>query len=1338
MSSYRIIKSGKNQRREYLGPNHSPLFQNLPDKNFAQERKKKYNDLFNRLSKLIHFYFPEKNPIEFSDYNNKIKIEIKNIECQELTIKKKIGDKEIEVKVTEEEARDNFLTWSNAISFFWKVIWDCERIREVKLPSSNLKECITQWIEESFKIEEFTCERKVFSSSELTLLLTQTKKELREFLLDKEQKKKKSHENISWRLTNKIKSLENNEYEEWEIKELESKDKKLRITLEILEKRQDSMSVGFRYEQTAKVIFCHLPKMNSCGNFIINGHDKVVVFQSVRAPSIYFFTNEANGFYGEIIPLKGSWIRIFRNVKKPRAIELKFLNSKLVVDLLEIFKSFSVTQELLENLFSYEDLNIEDYQKTKPLETGKDGLPNFLFTNYNSYFTVGKLGRKKINEKVNILKQASGQVLAEDIYNSKGRLLLKKNTLLAGKELKLLQNFLNKDELVGISIPHSTNVLYIIKIIKSSQDQKVIEEIKTKIAELEKSIDNLALTLSNPKIPIQKIENKTDKAFEVVKFEMEEEVIELKKQLKQAESAQKTISIITSKDLPEEKKYFDLADLICIVSSYINLHHGLGKTEKDEDKDNLTNQVVRSVEDLVYNIFDNKLGSFLQDIDNKYLAKISQLKKADLLAIPNLKDFDNIIKTFFNDSALVQLQNQNNPLAEISYIRKLSVLGLGGFSSANTTLAARNINPSYYGRYDLIETPEGQKVGLIHNLTIGAEINNYGQITAPYYLVQNGVISPQLVHLTSEEEWNKYIVHANIKIDEENRILEETLLARYQGDFLKIKKEKVNYIDSSFYQLNSVTSATIPFFHHNDSTRMLMATNMQRQAVILLKSEEPLITSGIESNLLNNSSFVIKAQEGGTVEYADNKHIIIKEDNNKKEKYYELKQLIVSNKNVLSFSQSLVKKGEIIEKGQIIASGNYANNEELSLGYNLRVAYLCWEGYNYEDAIIISERLVKEDIFTSFFVKKHTIVRRNTKYGPETFTSFSSSLEKSKFSHLDEEGIVKLGTRVKGNDILVGKLTPEPSLQKETEEELLLMNILGEKTRRFVNSSLFLPSEEKGFVYDIKRKNLNKKEDELELVEIYVAQKRKIEPGDKLTTRFGNKGVVAKIVPEVNMPFDEEGETIDIIFNPLGIPTRMNLGQLLETILAKAAHKLNKKFLVRPFSTLSLETIKEIIEEAGIENWGSQRLFDGKTGLPFRKNIYNGYIYTIKLNHMTIDKLHTRNTGPYSLIYQQPLKGRSQEGGQRIGEMEAWVLEAHGAAYNLMEMMSAKSDDIYKKRLTQNALLFDNRKIDLRNSQSESFNLLLQYLRGIGFDLRATDYQGKEIDFYETFSKKNK
>nr|CAG8584891.1 15453_t:CDS:10 [Entrophospora candida] len=908
----------------------------------------------------------------------------------------------------------------------------------------------------------------------------------------------------------------------------------------------DKLIAKFHCEQDQRVDFCTLPKITRQGSFVINGHDKVVVFH------------------------------IYRGAKNPRSIELKFLNSKTVIGLLDIFRTFDVSPELLEKIFDNEELNIEDYQEAKPLKLGiSHPLFRFLFIKKNSYFDLGKLGRKKYNQKTNIFRQIEDQTLASDLYDSNQKLILKKNTVLTGKNLQILKKSLEEKKIPAIILPHSTNELYLIKI-------------------------------KSPQNPV--------KILYVVGI---------------------------AEDLPEEKTYFDLADLICAVSSYVNLHYGLGRVEKEEEKDNLENQIVRRVGDLIYSLFESKLGGFLQNLGNAYVTNyLSQLKKVDLARIPDLdlrstnNIFENLQKIFFNSSPLVQLQNQNNPLSEISYSRKLSVLGLGGFGT-NTTLNARNINSSYYGRYDLVETPEGQKIGLIHNLTIGAEINNYGQVVHSCYFVQNGVVTSRLDYLTKAE-----------------------VLVRHQGDFKQVPKEK-----------------------HNDATRMLMSSNMQRQSVTLLKNEAPLVASGLESTLLNNSLLVIKAEEKGKVEYVDSHQIIIKESN-KKEKTYRLNQSVVSNKNILNYSCPLVKKGEKVEKGQMIACGNYADQGELAL----------------------------EDILTSLLVKKHKVIRCNTKYGPELFTPSPHS--STPLPHLDENGLVKVGSKVKGGDVLVGKQTPEPSLGKETEEEMLLLNILGKKTQRFVNSSLILPAEDEGIVYEVKTKKFTDDGDELELVEVYVFCERKLEVGDKLTTRFGNKGVVAKIVPESDMPFDEEGKTIDIIFNPLGVPTRLNLGQLLEAILGWAARKLNTQFLFRAFNTPSTEVIKEIVKEAGIKNYGSSKLFDGRTGLPFHLPVYNGYIYVVKVNHMVADKFHARNTGPRSLIYQQPLK----------------------AAWNLMEMMGPKSDDIYKCILMQKNLIFGDRQTDLQSNQSESFNLLLQYLRGIGFDLQATDYQGREIDFYDWLS----
>jgi len=1130
--------------------------------------------------------------------------------------------KYIKPEITEDEARDNSQTWSNSIIFSWKFFWNCQKM-QINIQEENEKDNIEKWIKESFKIGKFSIEKK----SE----------------------------------------------EKWEIKEEKNN---LKILIDILERNEINLIVKFYCEGCFEINFCQLPKINNQGNFIINGHDKVVIFQSVRAPSLYHFSHEdEENFYSEIIPLKGPWINISHN-KKTKLIELKFLNTKLIVDFFDILKTFSLEQETLEKLFSSDFLNIENYKNSKKLEIGIN-MPQFLFVEKNSYFKLGKLGRKKINNKLNIFKKILGKKISQDFLDINDNIVFSKDKIIEEKDLQLLKKLIKEEKIKKIFIPHSTNELYSIKIYSQNDSKKEI------------------------------------------------------------------FIVGYAESFSEEKEFLDLSDLISIVSSHINLYSGIEKVVDIEDKDKLDNQIIRSVGDLLYNKADVWAGEFVRDVKNKYLSYISQLKKIDFSKIPNLKEFERIIKIFFNTSVLVQLQNQNNPLAEISYAHKVSVMGFGGFSDRknSATIEARNTNPTYLGKYDLTETPEGSKIGLIHNLTIDSKINEYGQIVSRYYVVKNGIITEKIVYLDSEEEWDKFITHSIISVNEKNEITEEYVPAIYQGKIITINKNRVDYIYSTFYHLNSPNTSSIPLFSHNDATRVLMTSNMQRQAVPLLINEEPIISSGIEYNLFLNSFLTVKTDFSGIVSYVDSEKIIII-SKNKDKKIYKIRQLVTSNKNTLFFSFPKVKKGDKVEKNQIISCGNYSSNNEFALGHHFRVSYQSFEGFNYEDAVAIRHELV--DKLTSFYFKKMTISRYNTKYGEEIFAR--SLKENDSFDYkgkLDKNGIIKKGSRVKGGDILVNKLIPK-LVKENSAEEMLLLNILGNKAQKFDNFSLKMPITDEGIVYDIKRKVPNNKnnKNEIENLEIYVACKRRIEVGDKITTRFGNKGVIAKIISESDMPFDKEGKRIDIIFNPLGVPSRMNIGQLLEAILTTAAKKLNIKLLFRPFNSPTMEIIEEITKEAKIENLNGIKLYDGKTGLPIGKNkiIFVGDVYVLKLNHMVSDKKHTRNTGTRSSVYSQPLKGRSQGGGQRQGEMENWALQAHGAPYVGMELMGIKSDDINGRNELRNFLYgladSNDRKIELRYNKSESFNILLQYLRGIGFDLRAFDKNQNEIDFYKYFNKK--
>lgn len=1187
--NYRLIKTGKNVRREYLALNRSPIFSTLPEIDTAQEQKKSYFNFLNvKLKKLLNFYFP----VYYEDHNNNINIEVDDFFLTEPSM-------------TQEEACYKFLTWSYKLFLKWRSSWVCNLMKINLDETKDIKKNLLNWVNKGFKINSFNLEEV--------------------------------SENV------------------WKVKE---NDENLEITIEIKEKKEDSLLVSFHHKEDKEILLCRLPKMDDKGVFIINGHHKVAVCQSVRAPSIYcYFDLEQRKFLGEVIPYKGSWLNIVYNSLLKR-IEIKFLNSKKVVGLRDVFNFFEVPSELVELLL----MNSNDVEKKNDTSVKID-IPKFIFTEKNSYFDFGELGRKKFNNRIVLKNRIIGKTLSEDILDSKGDVIFEKNTLINNDNFKKIESFLRKG-VNEIDLPNSTNSIYWIKVKSSFFSDKSIS----------------------------------------------------------------VIGIID--DLPKEKIYFDIADLFCVVSYYLNVFHGIISPDLDEDKDNLENQSIRCIGDIIGSMFDSKLGEFLyKDMSQKYLANISQLKKTDLSKMPNLRDFDNLLKVFFNTSPLVQLQNQNNAVSEISYARKISVLGSGGFSSSNITLTARNVHISHCGRYGLMSTQEGKNFGLSHNLTLSALINEYGQVMAPYHPVVKGVVFQKLVYLTSEEEREHYISHSNIKINEKNEILEKKVLVKHEKKIILVDVKMVDYIDSSFYHLTSVEESLNPFTPYNDATRTLMTSNMQRSVIAPIKNQEPLVSTGAEVTLRDNSSLTLKVEEDGFVTYVDSNRIEIKNSNNKIITYKLDK--IISNKYILNFRIPSVKKGDNVKKGDIIADGYYSKNGELSLGYNLRIAYLSCSS-NFEDAIAINQDLVKRDIYTYIAAKEYTISRYNTKFGPEIFTNLDTITGKKKYSNLDDDGIIKVGSVVNEGDILVRKITPKMSVQ-ESEEEMLLFKVLGGKGQKYVESSLILPKGEssRGVVYEVLKENETQKK-ELELIKVRIAFERKLEDGDKMTARFGNKGVI-KLIPSVDMPYDEHGP-YDVVINCLGVSPRMNMGQLLEVVLAESAYKLNIKLLVRPFNTISIDDVKRIAEEAGIPNMGSKILWDGVSGEPFKKEIYTGRIYMTLLNHKSVDKLHARSTGAYSLIYQQPLKGRKRAGGQRCGEMEGWVNLAHGASKTLLRIHS--SDDLQKRSDLQNYLLFGKRNFNLLYNKSESFNLVLQYLRGMGFNLEATNFQDKSIDFYKFFTSK--
>lgn len=1281
--SFRLVKLGSIQRKEYYTNNRCQLFYSLPEGDLAEEQKKSYEDfLSQKLPSLLRFYFP----IHLQDYNNEVSLEI-------------LGEPKIEdLDFSEKAAIEKKINWENKISLLWLIKWHCKRMQFEK--EYNLERFKT-WLEIDERQKEGIEWDQVFNkidSNKPFNDLIKGKGEKSDRDLEKARKvilkwieEYKKQLNIDLvtkkdflltNLTDWIKqSFKINEFtlQQLEKNRWEAQTKGWKLTIWITPESEDSnnnqLEIRFDYEQEEETNFCNVPKMNQQGNFVINGHYKVVIFQSVRSPGSYFLQNEKGEFYGEIIPSKGSWVRLaFEKITSGKetnvVLRLKFLNSGSVISLSEILESYLSEEELI-NLLGSEEIITNSWKKETKIRKKKANF-YFLFDKENSYFLLGQLGRKKFNHRMNIFQRVRNQTLAENLKDKKGKIILSAGTILMEEQIQVLQQAITKNDWKPVKISQLTDChLYLLKIKAPDSSEKVIN----------------------------------------------------------------VLGLVDSQD--EKKNYFDLEDFLSFLSYFLNLQFGLGKVEKEEIKDWLQNQVVRGVGDLLYNILDSRLGIFRQTLESKYIAAIShRLKKINPAKFPKIQEFQRAIHSFFNSSTLSQLQNQS-PLGSISHNRKVTSLGLGGFSMSNVSLNVRNNNPSYYGLYDLVETPEGQKVGLVHSLTLNSKVNQYGQLIAPYFPIEKGKVQSKVVYLTEEEAFDKRISHPSIMINEKNQIEEKRLLVRHQHKFIWSSLEEVDYIDSSFYHLNSVNSANISFFSHNDSARMLMAANMQKQALVLLRGESPLVGSGTEEFLLNNSFLSVRSLKEGKVDYVDSEKIVIGADK------YPLEQFTISNTNNLLTSFPLVKKGEKVKKNQLIAAGNHSENGELAIGHNPRIAFMIWKGYNFEDAIIVSKKLVEEDLFTSLFAKKYFVVRQKVriekdekgqkyKYQEEEF------YPRSELNHLDSEGIVKVGSEVRANDILVSKKTP----YKETStEEMLLSTIIWGKKYSFRDSSFRLPKEiDEGIITAVHRRKIIKKEswgyskDDLEILEIHLAQKRKLQVGDKLTSlRFASKGIVGKIVPVADMPFDEEGNPIDMICNPLSIPSRMNIGQLIEALFSLVAHKTKTKLLVRPFNTPDWKTIENILIENQIKNHGLIQLYDGLTGLPFKQKTLVGFNFYIKLSHEVRDKLNSRSDGPRALFSQQPTKGRSNEGGQRVGEMEGyWTLGAHKAVYTLLEMMGLKSDDINLRQVFKNRLNF---KINLQSNNSESFNLLLQYLRGIGFNLSAVDYQDRPVDFYKQFSK---
>ena len=787
----------------------------------------------------------------------------------------------------------------------------------------------------------------------------------------------------------------------------------------------------------------------------------------------------------------------------------------------------------------------------------------------------------------------------------------------------------------------------------------------------------------------------------------------------------KEIITVIGNDQTLEVKRLTISDVYASVSYYLCLLNGVGNYD---EIDHLGNRRIRQVGELLQNQF--RIGVSRMERVIRERMTTQEMEEVTPKTLINIRPVTAAMKEFFGSSQLSQFMDQINPISELTNKRRLSALGPGGLSRDRAGMEVRDVNPSHYGRICPIESPEGANIGLITSLASYAKVDEYGFIMTPYRKVENCKITEQVDYLTADEENDVIISESTVSTNDENIMTDKLVSARFRGDTILVKPEQVDYIDVSPQQVVAVTTSCIPFLEHDDATRALMGANMQRQSVPLLKAEAPLVGTGVEYIAARDSGAAILAKADGIVEYVDAKQIVIKNKTGK-DTYY-LANFEESNQDSCYHHRPVVHVGDQVERGHVIADGPSMDKGELALGKNVVVAFMTFDGYNYEDAVILNEKLVRDDVYTSIHIEDYQMQCRETKLGPEEITRDIPNVGDDARKNLDENGIVIIGTEVHEGDILVGKVTPK-GMAELTSEEKLLHAIFGEKTREVRDTSLRVPHGGEGIVHDVKIYS-RKDNDELpagvsKVIRVYIAQKRKIQIGDKMSGRHGNKGVISLILPSEDMPFLPDGTPVDIMLNPQGVPSRMNIGQILELHLGMAAKKLNVHFATPVFDGASNQDIIDMMKEAGMDEDGKTILYNGRTGEPFDNRISVGVMYMIKLHHMVDDKLHARSTGPYSLVTQQPLGGKAQFGGQRFGEMEVWALEAYGAAHTLQEIITYKSDDVLGRVKVYESIV-KGEEID-QAGMPESFRVLMKEFQALGLDISIIDDEGHELDLKE-------
>ena len=1071
------------------------------------------------------------------------------------------------------------------------------------------------------------------------------------------------------------------------------------------------------------------PIMTDTGTFIINGAERVIISQLVRSPGVYFDSSidpktDKELFTAQTIPNRGAWlefesdsndilyVRVDRTRKFPMSVLLRSLGFGTNEEILNMFgEDEHILATLAKDSCRTREEGLQElYRKLRPGEPasteGAETLLNNMFFDGRRY-DLAQVGIYKVNKKLSLASRISGHKAAENIVSIDGELMAEAGQIIDAETARLIQQAGVNEVTINPIILSGDSVIETDETVKVIGNGRIDAYDYLETVFGEEVMKGFDLEATGVKEQVR---------FSVLRG-LISEINVLKEEDPKADVSALLSEILERNVASLMPKNLTLEDIVASVSYYIGLFKGVGHTD---DIDHLGNRRIRSVGELL----QNQVRVGFARMERSVRERMNSVADVDAVTpqqLVNIRPVHAAIKEFFGSSQLSQFADQQNPLAELTNKRRLSALGPGGLSRDRANFEVRDVHTSHYGRMCPIETPEGPNIGLINSLATYSRVNKYGFLETPYRLYdkEKGIVTDNVQYLTADQEDNFYIAQANEPLDEDGKFIASRITVRWLDKFLEVDPARVDLMDVSPKQVVSVATSLIPFLGNDDANRALMGSNMQRQAVPLIKTESPVIGTGMEYYVARDSGVCVIAENDGVVEFVSASEIVVKTGKNTRDSYPLIKYQRSNQSNCFN-QHSLVKIGDEVKAGEIIADGPSTQNGELALGKNVLIGFMTWEGYNYEDAILISERLVRDDIYTSIHIEEYECEARDTKLGAEEITREIPNVGDDALKDLDERGVIRIGAEVRAGDILVGKVTPKGETEL-TAEERLYRAIFGEKIREVRDTSVRVPHGESGIVVNVVEFDREEDDDDLKhgvnrLVRVYIAQKRKISVGDKMAGRHGNKGVVSRILPEEDMPFLPDGTPLDIVLNPLGVPSRMNIGQLLEVHLGRAASKLGWKVATPVFDGATEEDVMEAFRLAGIDEDGKSILYDGRTGEPFENKVTIGIMYYLKLHHLVDDKIHARSIGPYSLVTQQPLGGKAQFGGQRFGEMEVWALKAYGAAYTLREILTVKSDDITGRTKTYEAIVKGENIPE--SGVPESFKVLVKELQSLCLDVK--------------------